>query len=260
MNDRDQILTAIRDALTRNRASLDAMARSAPHVPPGFVHAAEADLVAQFAAEIERLHARAYHCGDEAAAYDIIGRIIEKHAVRNVLVWDERFIGLGGFDAWLQSRGVARADARLKPCATATTVAQDTPVAQDFSPADRQAALQAIEPIPLGITGADVAIAESGTVVVVGGAGRPRLASLLAPAHIAVVHASQIVRGLGDALVRLRDLYGTTIFDNTSSLTFITGPSRTADIELTLTLGVHGPREVHIVIIDPSLPSTYAAG
>ena len=113
----------------------------------------------------------------------------------------------------------------------------------------RKAAIGEQAAAPVGITGVDAAIAESGTLVLAGGAGRGRLASLLAPIHVAIVRESQIVRGLGEALARLRSLYGDTMLNDRSNVTFITGPSRTADIELTLTLGVHGPREVHVVIV-----------
>ena len=250
MSERERIVTALREALARNRPALEAIARATSHEPPPFVHEPQPDVVGHFVSEVERLHARAHRCAGDAAAYDMIGRIVKEHQARTILAWDEQFIGLPGFDGWLKTQGVARADARLKPCAT-EAMAQDAAAAvvQDFSPVDRRARLQGLEPVPLGITGADVAIAESGTVILLGGAGRPRLASLLPPAHIAVVRPHQLVRGLGEALARLKERYGAAMFDDASNLTFITGPSRTADIELTLTLGVHGPREVHIVII-----------
>ncbi|NJM07312.1 LUD domain-containing protein, partial [Candidatus Gracilibacteria bacterium] len=82
------------------------------------------------------------------------------------------------------------------------------------------------------------------------GPGRPRIASLLAPVHIAVVRPTQLVRGLGAALATLRERYGDALFRDTSNLTLITGPSRTADIEMTLTLGIHGPRELHVVLVN----------
>jgi len=66
---------------------------------------------------------------------------------------------------------------------------------------------------------------------------------------IAVVRRDQFVRGLGEAIERIKQTYG-DVFADASALTLITGPSRTADIELTLTLGVHGPREVHTIIIE----------
>ncbi|NJN16513.1 MAG: LUD domain-containing protein [Oscillochloris sp.] len=81
------------------------------------------------------------------------------------------------------------------------------------------------------------------------GAGRPRLASLLAPAHIAVLREEQLVRGLGEAMAKLRAVYGEDMLRDTSNLTLITGPSRTADIEMTLSLGIHGPPQIHVVLI-----------
>jgi L-lactate dehydrogenase complex protein LldG len=115
---------------------------------------------------------------------------------------------------------------------------------------ERAARLRAIEPAPVCISGADVGIAESGTLVLRSGGGRGRLASLIAPVHIAVLRRAQIVRGLGAALALLREQHGHDLFVDTSNLTLISGPSRTGDIELALTLGVHGPREIHFVLID----------
>jgi L-lactate dehydrogenase complex protein LldG len=81
------------------------------------------------------------------------------------------------------------------------------------------------------------------------GPGRPRLASLLSPCHIAIVFERQLVRGLGEALTILLKRYGEEIFGPTSNLTFITGPSRTADIEMTLSLGIHGPPQLHVILV-----------
>lgn len=119
-----------------------------------------------------------------------------------------------------------------------------------YSGDERAARLQALDPVPVCISGANIGIAESATLVVRGGAGRGRLASLLAPVHIAVLRVPQLVRGLGEALAAVKERYGPDVFADSSSLTLISGPSRTADIELTLTLGVHGPREIHVVLID----------
>jgi L-lactate dehydrogenase complex protein LldG len=114
---------------------------------------------------------------------------------------------------------------------------------------ERKERLQALEPAPVCLSGAACAIAESGTLVLRHGPGRPRLASLLAPTHIAVVRTEQLVRGLGEALARLRAEHGDALFDATSNLTLITGPSRTGDIEMTLALGIHGPPELHVILV-----------
>jgi L-lactate dehydrogenase complex protein LldF len=90
-----------------------------------------------------------------------------------------------------------------------------------------------------GLTGADAAIAESGTLLLTGEPTRPLTASLVPEIHIAVLPASRIYATLPEVL-GLPELRAST------AGVFITGPSRTADIEMTLTVGMHGPREVHV--------------
>jgi L-lactate dehydrogenase complex protein LldF len=99
--------------------------------------------------------------------------------------------------------------------------------------------------IAAGITGALVGIAESGSLVLVGGEGHPLTASLLPDIHIAILRESDLVATLADALARPEILAA-------SAAVIITGPSRTADIEMALTIGVHGPKEVHVFLIEDS--------
>jgi len=107
----------------------------------------------------------------------------------------------------------------------------------------------------LGLTGADLAIAETGSLVLLSGAGRPRSTSLLPPCHVAVFDRSVLVESLTQAGVFLEAWNG----DGRpawrgGAINVITGPSRTADIELTLTRGVHGPKEVHAVFVEVEGP------
>jgi L-lactate dehydrogenase complex protein LldG len=95
----------------------------------------------------------------------------------------------------------------------------------------------------IGITGAQMGIAETGTLVLESESERNRLASLLPPIHICVLYAKDIRATMGEILKAVQENLSRTV-------TFITGQSRTSDIELTLALGVHGPRELHVVIID----------
>jgi L-lactate dehydrogenase complex protein LldG len=106
----------------------------------------------------------------------------------------------------------------------------------------------------VGITMAQAAIAETGTLVLEAETERHRLVSLLPPVHIAIVYSRDMVMTIGDALSQLR---GGEAEEMSRAITFITGPSRTADIELTLTVGVHGPKELHVIVIDG--PATEAA-
>lgn len=94
----------------------------------------------------------------------------------------------------------------------------------------------------LGLTAAQWAIAETGTLVLDMAQERHRLASLLPPVHLALLPKARILANLGEALQALPNPLPPTI-------TFITGPSRTADIELQLVVGVHGPRELHVVLV-----------
>ncbi len=102
----------------------------------------------------------------------------------------------------------------------------------------------------MGITGVDYAIAETGTCVLVPRKGVSRAVSLLPPIHVALVEPHQVYETLDDlfALRRLAFLLGRG--DMGSYLSFISGPSRTADIEQTIVVGVHGPVEAHMVILD----------
>jgi L-lactate dehydrogenase complex protein LldG len=114
---------------------------------------------------------------------------------------------------------------------------------------DRAERLQALEPAPICISGADAAIAESGTLLVMSGPGRGRLASLLPPIHIAILPVDCIVRSLPDAFALIAERWGPDVVHERANITLISGPSRTADIEQSLTLGVHGPKEIHVVIV-----------
>lgn len=113
------------------------------------------------------------------------------------------------------------------------------PSAADF----RAAALAA----PVGVTGADWAVADTGTLVLASGPGRPRSASLLPRLHIALVAEHRLVARLGEGLARLGR-------HTPSNLSFITGPSRTSDIENDLSIGVHGPARVLAIVVPEQVP------
>ncbi|HEX2269069.1 MAG TPA: LUD domain-containing protein [Pyrinomonadaceae bacterium] len=94
-----------------------------------------------------------------------------------------------------------------------------------------------------GITMAQAGIAETGTLVLDSSVERNRLVSLVPPVHIAILDASRIYQTLGETLAALQN--GEQV---SPAITFITGPSRTADIELTLAIGVHGPQELYVIV------------
>lgn len=93
----------------------------------------------------------------------------------------------------------------------------------------------------LGITEADYLLPETGTLVLTSSAEKPRAVSLLPPIHLAIVHPEMLRPDLHQVFAQAK---------NSPYLVFITGPSRTADIELTVTLGVHGPKSLHIWMLE----------
>src|SRR5438874_5041884 len=103
----------------------------------------------------------------------------------------------------------------------------------------------------VGITGANMAIAETGTVVIVTNEGNADLTLTLPPVHIAVFGIDKVVAGIDDAAAILKILPRSASGQLMSVyVNWVTGPSRSADIESTLTLGAHGPKEMHCVVLD----------
>jgi len=94
-----------------------------------------------------------------------------------------------------------------------------------------------------GVTTAQWGIAETGTLVLESARERSRLLSLVPPIHVALLSTRCICESLGNALDRVRQAAS-------HAITFITGPSRTSDIELTLVVGVHGPQTVHVLLLE----------
>lgn len=96
----------------------------------------------------------------------------------------------------------------------------------------------------VSVTQADYALAETGTLVLFSEPGEGRTLSLLAPTNVCVVPASRLLWDLAELFSRQQEPAR-----RSSAMIFVTGPSRTADIELTLTVGVHGPGELHVILL-----------
>jgi L-lactate dehydrogenase complex protein LldG len=193
--------------------------------------------VARFTREFERVGGVLHRAGAAAEVPGIVARIAGERGLRRVVAWPAETLGVdvatplagGGLEAVaMPAAGVTAAEhERLRRVAAAAD---------------------------LGVTGVDLAVAETGTLIVLSGAGRPRSTSLLPACHVAVFDREALVDSLvqvGLALEAWHD--GDEPAGRGAAITFITGPSRTADIELTLTRGVHGPKEVHAVFVEGGL-------
>ncbi len=113
----------------------------------------------------------------------------------------------------------------------------------EVTPERRHTVLEPMTEVRLGLTGADGAIARSGSIALRSGPGRPRMASLIPLIHIAFLPTDRIHPTLAD--LRLRSLDPVS----SSNVVLITGPSRTGDIEQQLNLGVHGPKQLHVILV-----------
>lgn len=97
------------------------------------------------------------------------------------------------------------------------------------------------------ITSCEALVARTGSIVLSAAQTNGRTASVYAPIHICIAYANQLIYDIKDALLLVQKKYNNNI---PSLITFATGPSRTADIEKTLVVGVHGPKEVYVFLVD----------
>ena len=97
------------------------------------------------------------------------------------------------------------------------------------------------------ITTCELLVARTGSIVMSAAGPSGRSTSVYAPVHICIAHTSQLVYDVRDGLQQVKEKYGAQL---PSLITFATGPSRTADIEKTLVVGVHGPKEVYVFLVD----------
>lgn len=99
----------------------------------------------------------------------------------------------------------------------------------------------------VSITGCEYLVARTGSIVLSAAQGSGRSTSVYAPIHICIAWSHQLVPDIKEALQGMRDKYGDKL---PSQIVFATGPSRTADIEKTLVVGVHGPKEVYLFLVE----------
>jgi L-lactate dehydrogenase complex protein LldG len=212
MSDREKILAAVREALgTKEGAPV-------PQPPPPVTISLplqSTELVAHFAQRVVAVGGRVQRL---AAITDLIGAVLATlHAANahSVVLSDAPIVQ--AMRQPLTENGITclRSDAELNHLLAADA----------------------------GITTAQYGIAETGTLLLDAGRERSRLASLLPPLHLCLLPESQLLSTLGEALRALPHPLPYAI-------TFVSGPSRTADIELQLVVGVHGPKDLCVLLIE----------
>jgi L-lactate dehydrogenase complex protein LldF len=167
-------------------------------------------LVQRFHSELIALDGIFTSCKSEDLS-QLVFDTLKKLEISAILSWESKQIPNGLIEALLD-RGIT--------------------ASEDFDPQ-----------VKVGISGALAAIAETGTLVLPSGVGRAQFVSLTPEIHLVVLKASAIYQNLTQIL-NLREVR------EASAIALISGPSRTADIEMTLTIGVHGPRQVHVFCLE----------
>ncbi len=208
---RDHVLHKVRTALARSAGQAPAP------LPKALLRVPEQDMagrVASFCEALERLAGKAFVAGSAAEARDYAQALAAGR------------------------RAVASNSGFLRECGVASIPGVEC----GFT--DAAALREACAAAGIGITSADYALADTGTLVMLSSAEEARMISLLPPVHLAIVPRSRLLTGLDELFTILPDPAAVT-----SSLVFITGPSRTADIEQILVRGVHGPGEIHVVLV-----------
>ncbi len=192
----------------------------------------------RFRDEFERVGGVYHRVATAAEVPDVILGIARERQARAAITWHPAALGTD-WRAALAAGGLA------------TTA---MPEAGVEPPGERRALRDLIAAADLGVTGVDLAVAETGSLVLLSGSGRPRSTSLLPPYHVAVFDRDALVESLGQVGLFLEAWHdGEPAGWRGGVINVITGPSRTADIELTLTRGVHGPKEVHAVFVEGGL-------
>jgi L-lactate dehydrogenase complex protein LldG len=208
---RDYVLHKVRTALGRSAGQEPG---EAPPVRIRVPRLEAADRVAGFCQALEALAGKTYRAGSPADAREYVQDTI---AGKTAIASNAPYLRECGITELAGVRTGVTDGAELKNiCATA-----------DF-----------------GITSADYALADTGSLVMLASPREARLISLLPPAHIAVVPRERLLTGLDELFTVVPKPA-----DLTSSMVLITGPSRTADIEQFLVRGVHGPGTIHVVFV-----------
>ena len=223
--EREAFLARVRQAAEAGRAHRVHLAEVPARA--GYVGAGE-DRCAALAAEVEAVGGTATVADSPVAARQYVAELLARHEATSALCWQHDALNRLEIHELLTEARIAWHDySRLAQL-------------------PREQQREIILAADIGISSVDFAVAETGTLGVGSRPGRERVISLAPSVHVAIVEQSQIVPDLFDAFAQLGQLG----FDELpSNLAFITGPSKTGDIELQLTTGVHGPGNWHVVIV-----------
>ena len=224
------------------------------------------ELAERFKTEAVRVGAIVYQAGDARDAADYVLKVAREHDVKRVVRSRSIAAEEIGLDKYLADAGIALVEtgverrggegalpADLEPEAELLSKAASARLEPDSRLRLRRYLRQSILDADMGISGANIAVAETGTLVIMDGEGDARLVATFPPLHLALVGGEKLVATLGDAI----KLVGKIGAGQKMSryITCITGQSTTADIPGAPLLPAQGPAEVHIVLLTSHKPA-----
>jgi len=222
---REAFLQRVRDAANAGR-------QYRVHVPEveetaGYVGGGD-DLVTRFVAEAHAVGGFAEVVADLSVARRRLRELLQEYQVRSALCWQHPVLDRMGMVDLLDQCQIARLDYEN--------------LVEMPHERQREVTLAA----EMGISSCTYAVAETGSLAVASGPGTERVASLVPPVHVAIVTADQILPDLFDLFGRFESAGLDAL---PSNLVLISGPSKTGDLELRLTTGVHGPGKWHVIAV-----------
>jgi L-lactate dehydrogenase complex protein LldG len=225
MSNFDTVISRIRQGLNPGAAAEPTNADDAPAQTIAPREFTAEELRAQFIAALSKVDGKAIEAADEVSAMDKIAELLHSLNARSAAIGE----------------GITTDS----PAAIARLSCDGCEVSGIGQPNGSQAALkQRLAPVDAGIVEANYAIASTGTLVLIGEPVRPRSLSLVPPINIVLLRSTHI---LPDLAAVLRTVGPQTAADH--PIVLVTGPSRTADIEKRIVVGVHGPKQLYVVII-----------
>ncbi len=180
-----------------------------------------------FAQALIAVQGKPHHCRTTDDVADLVAEICRKQEQTQVLGWQPAALPLPDLPAALAARSIELLESQLGQ--------------------QRRQQLDALNPVLVGLTGAAAGLARTGSLVLLADSQHGRLASLMPDIHIALLRQSDIYADIAAWMAAPGTSEAIASHSNT---VVITGPSRTADIAQTLTLGAHGPRELHVILLD----------
>jgi L-lactate utilization protein LutC len=191
------------------------------------------ELVDSFKRECELLSTKVYEAGGDEEARQLLSNIVHETDTERAVKWNSPFLERLGIDGLLDSLGVQNISSSGEGSLLAL---------------GQEEYRNLVGRADLGITGADYGIADTGTLVLRTLPGQDRSSSVLPPVHVSILESGRMLSSLDDLITRLL-LDHEVAGELGSCITLITGASKTADIELNLVLGIHGPKDLRVILL-----------